>query len=1007
MNIKIHTLHNHSNSNFGLSFLFLVILSYFHQPALAQENPTAARDTLLASQLNNKAIEFAKLKQYDSAIYNFKKAASLFYEASALQQFFSCQSKVGYNLNIQRKYNNALQYLDSIEVNFSNKLDLQFESYQRFYGVLAWSHYKLYQYEKALYYFEMLVVAAEQNSTINTQDRIYAHYYKGVIFQRIGQYDLALKQMTISKEVCLEDSTCDYLGATYNNLGIIYRNLGEYERAADYYKKALDILTKSSKEVSLTPIYNNIGQVYLFLGNYEDALQELNYALEVLTNYTSDYYQVESALVNTKANVLIKQGDFEEAKILLETVYERELKKFGQVGPNSSVTLISLGKIHAKLGNLNISNDYFDQSIRTTQAILGLKNDKSSESFYLKGLNQINAQQYQKALITLQQGIIGLVPDFNKADSKENPSIDLLILDRAELVNLLHQKSNTLLHLYNVTGDINMLERASETNIISTQLIELVRNSLLYENSKIRISKKAKSIYEQSIKIATLLKSAVSKEINTSVLKAMENSKAYMLSDAILKAKSLGYTSDTDSSIQKENRYKTSIKLLESQLLAATMHSKDSTKQSQLKQQLFKIKEDYEDYEQSDLIKAKLKKGLVVPTIRQVQEKLDADKLMVEYFAGDSMLYALAITNNKTRVYELGQYKETLNSLSAKLKLNQKMTAGEFEKVSNNAYSLILKPILNDFHSVKELIIIPDKHISYIPFDALVTTKVANSSFSTLHYLVNELTVYQHQSIGLFINAKVTNNENAYIGFAPNFSAQELSQVKNRELRSSLQPLPFAQKEIESIAQLLDGDIEIGPKASEANFKSSSPNYNILHIASHAVVNEANPLYSKLVFSTGDSLDNEDGNLHSFEIYGLKLTSDLVTLSACNTGTGKYFEGEGVFSLGRAFLMAGAHSVLTSLWEVPDRSTSFIMEAFYKNLKKGYSKPEAIRIAKLTYLKQTDALTANPYYWAGFVYVGTPGIIYKSYKKYYWFIGISLVLLLLVIVMHKNKNNAI
>ena len=516
------------------------------------------------------------------------------------------------------------------------------------------------------------------------------------------------------------------------------------------------------------------------------------------------------------------------------------------------------------------------------------------------------------------------------------------------------------------------------------------------------ISEKAKSIYEQSIKIATLLDSEVSEEANTRVFEAMENSKAYMLSDAILRAKSLGHTVESDSSIKKENLYKTSIKLLETQLLSASIRNIDSAKRVQLKQQLFELKETYENYEQSELIKAKLKKGLEVPTITQVQQQLEEENLMIEYFAGDSILYAFAITHNKTKIYELGPYKEALNALSKKL--NERSSAGEFEKASNNVFNLILEPILKEFQDVREIVIIPDNHIAYIPFDALVTTKVENPNFSTLHYLINDLTIYQHQSIGLYINRKEANTENRYIGFAPDFDIQELSQVELRELRSNLQPLPFARNEIEAIAKLLNGDVKVGSEASEANFKLAYSKYNILHIASHAVVNKANPLYSKLVFTTADSLDIEDGNLHSFEIYGLRITSDLVTLSACNTGTGNYFEGEGVFSLGRAFLMAGAGSVLTSLWEVADQSTSEIMESFYRNLKRGNTKPEAIRKAKITYLKKADELTANPFYWAGFVYIGDSGTVYSSNRPYYWLGGALFLMVILIALMGKYKR---
>ena len=139
----------------------------------------------------------------------------------------------------------------------------------------------------------------------------------------------------------------------------------------------------------------------------------------------------------------------------------------------------------------------------------------------------------------------------------------------------------------------------------------------------------------------------------------------------------------------------------------------------------------------------------------------------------------------------------------------------------------------------------------------------------------------------------------------------------------------------------------------------------------------------------------------------MNLNCDLVTLSACNTGSGKYFEGEGIFSLGRAFLMAGSKSVLTSLWEVSDQSTSVIMASFYRYLKKGNNKPEALRRAKLAYLKNADALTAHPYYWAGFVYMGTPDAVYRSNKLYYWLVGGFLFLILLIFGVRRTFESKV
>lgn len=104
----------------------------------------------------------------------------------------------------------------------------------------------------------------------------------------------------------------------------------------------------------------------------------------------------------------------------------------------------------------------------------------------------------------------------------------------------------------------------------------------------------------------------------------------------------------------------------------------------------------------------------------------------------------------------------------------------------------------------------------------------------------------------------------------------------------------------------------------------------------------------------------------------LKLNADLVTLSACRTGLGKVVTGEGVLGLTRAFMYAGTSSVVASLWNVNDIATAELMTTFYRKLKAGLPKDEALRQAKLEMLKGKQLAWRQPYYWASFVLAGLP-----------------------------------
>lgn len=123
--------------------IFTFVVCQLNQSSYAQESNPSIGDTLLANQLLTKATDQVSHKKYDSANYYYQKAANLFREANISERYFDCIANAGYQLNVQRKYEETISFLDSIEQNFSENLNPDSASYQRFYGVLSWSHFKL------------------------------------------------------------------------------------------------------------------------------------------------------------------------------------------------------------------------------------------------------------------------------------------------------------------------------------------------------------------------------------------------------------------------------------------------------------------------------------------------------------------------------------------------------------------------------------------------------------------------------------------------------------------------------------------------------------------------------------------------------------------------------------------------------------------------------------------------------------------------------------------------
>ena len=189
--------------------------------------------------------------------------------------------------------------------------------------------------------------------------------------------------------------------------------------------------------------------------------------------------------------------------------------------------------------------------------------------------------------------------------------------------------------------------------------------------------------------------------------------------------------------------------------------------------------------------------------------------------------------------------------------------------------------------------------------------------------------------------------------------------------------LPGTEDEVKAIFNTFDENnlramMKTHLQANEAFIKSGElSKYKYIHIATHGFVNSENPELSGILLAYNPDIE-EDGILHSGEIYNLRLNSELVVLSACETGLGKISKGEGIIGLSRALLYAGTKNIIVSLWKVADKSTSELMIDFYiHHIQYTYSNKDisrSLRYAKLKMIQEGEF--AHPYYWSPFILVG-------------------------------------
>lgn len=361
-----------------------------------------------------------------------------------------------------------------------------------------------------------------------------------------------------------------------------------------------------------------------------------------------------------------------------------------------------------------------------------------------------------------------------------------------------------------------------------------------------------------------------------------------------------------------------------------------------------------------------------VPTpvsLSALQKDLSPSDLFIEYVLDNPASYALAVTNTTVHRYELPA-KDQIERDSEQYR-SEIVKRGTDTALAEKLYRELLAPIL-EYRQKGNLVVVPDGKLHLLPISAL-----ADSG----QYVLASHVVSVAPSGSVFDMLRHRGNQTGheelpYVGVAawiskppPTTLLATIRRAVSGPERRELVALPESRNEVETIAGDLPkpSTILLGDHATKAEFKRLPLNqYAVIHLALHGYADPEFPDRSALVFAPHSSAA-DDGLLQVREIRALPLNTNLVTLSACDTGVGPVGE-EGVANVVNAFIEAGAQSVVSTLWEMEDRSTAQLMIAFYGNLSRRESKAEALREAQLRSLKSGDP----PYFWAGFELDGEP-----------------------------------
>ena len=996
-------------------------------------------DSSLAKTFFDKGNDLLKELKYDSAIVFFGKAKMIYEKENLWENYFNCvnlistalrskeevdssitalennliyaKEKLGENSLVYAKMKNILGYSYNVNGNFDSALKLAIESLdiqlkQQAYSEAADTYYLLGtiyfnkgEFDNSIKTLNLSLNSVDEENQKNLISNIYNAM--GQAYQQKGDPDKAIECYNTSLDIKTKESNelDTELAAVYNNLAVVYFYMGDNDTAIEYYLKALSINLQVHGEdnIDVGIEYNNISMAYRVSGNYDGALKYGELSRNILTNKLGEKHPTVGAIINNSGRTYSDLKEYDKAIESYRTALTIFEEKYGVIHPFTTQAYFNIGEVLGNKGDYVQAFEYLNKSLSARLSVFGEKHPKIGESYQKIGQIYSAKQNYDSALYSYQKSILSLTERFNDSSIYANPAEEN-ILWYNELLNSLSLKGDAFASRYSFNNDLNDLLSAYASFQLSSQLIDKVRHSFKAEGSKLSFGSKAFSLYEKTINTSLkLFDLTKNDDYKKAAFKFSEESKAGLLFDAVSEVKARNFSGLPDSTLEREKNLRVDLAYFDTQILKEKQKKESSPENiKEFEDKYFSLHQQYisllEDLEKNYPSYYQLKYKEKEISVENLQKMLDNQSVIVEYFLSDTSLYIFTLSHQAldaitikldTPVSEIvKQFRQSLQNL-------------EFESYisfTTALYNILVDPIEEKIANAKDLIIIPDGILYYLPFEALLTEKVNiadDINFSKLHYLINSFNIsYLSSTAFLQEENKKPEAQYSFAGFAPVFEDDDSimdKKINNQLLVSQLKraveindkiysELPASKLEVEGISNLfemknLSSSIFISEDAKENVIKSDDMSgYNFLHIATHGFINEEKPKFSGIIFTNKSNSPEEDGVLYSSEIYNLNLNADLIVLSACETGLGKIVRGEGIIGLTRGFTYAGAKNIIVSLWQVADKSTSELMIEFYKNILDGKNYSSSLREAKLKLI--SDGTYSYPLEWSPFVLMG-------------------------------------
>jgi len=816
------------------------------------------------------------------------------------------------------------------------------------------------------------------------------------IYNAIGDYRQALDYLQTAKKLIdsLGGIMSSELPAIYNNAGNTFFGRGDYKRAIDYYEQADRLSLKKTPESAT--FLGNLSSCYAMIGNLDKSFELAEQAVKIGSKLLGERHPYTVGLSYNLGMLYIRNENLEKAKQQLDIVLQLQLEILGAEHPHLGNTYSGLGHYYYLKGDFKNAIEYNNKGIEIYRNAVGDQHPYLGEAYRNQAIFYRATNAYAKADETLQKALNAL---------NYSPSYSL---DSVNAPSVLFKTLNTVGVLYRdwfqAEGNLEHLIQSREVFIQAITVLEY-HIKLLNPSSKLSLAPKVHDFFANAVATNMLLAKHDKERDNLFYLKESfifsERAKAFTLYQAFQESKARKIAGIPDSLLEREYSLQVEISMYEKMLqIEEVMTESDRSHLFELKRELDQLK-NY--FEQSFPAYYQLKYDLSVIDVEHVQHNiLDSKQSLLEYMISDSTIYVFLVQSDNFEVFEMpydfsmeewGKQMIQEGILGYSTQSSQKKTSQwlhiytiNYIKAAYFLYQKLIEPLADKIDS--SVIIIPDGIMATIPFEALLKElppRNMEGRYGAYKFFVKNHSVSYCFSATLLreMRGRVNNHllSGELLAMAP-FSERNGTVAKSQKQtylplkteekvkdKDFWHPLPYSREEVAQISELWTGMTLFNENASAEKFKNLAPSYRLIHLATHAEADTSFGDYSYLVFANSENPDMDE-KLYASDLYNISLNAELVSLSACETGIGSLQRGEGLIGLTRAFSYAGANNLVATLWQAHDEKTKDLMVGFYRHLKRGKTKNEALQLAKLEYLQQQIGENLHPYYWAGVIGIG-------------------------------------